>query len=309
MVTFEHFYETGILMEGYEDRIEYLHGFPGTVWSQINSITLVKHSVLWLLDASGGPPVDPLSLDFTPLVWKDLLEVEKEIKGYSSILEPILATMAVAEQMSRQLRKGQTKKEQLSNEREFAAFLSKGPEIWHRQLSQIREDGGAPNLWEGDEAKALLAQLASALERHGLLAMASSRIDPIFSSLVLPHLPPEIARNPESVKALQKLWSNQKRRAELTPSLACVATVDEELYRNPEQKFEESDILDSMHVAYASLVDNFTCDKRNVGPVEKAIKLSGAQTRVFRTKRLDEVAQAVEEVVKVSGGLPSSQEE
>jgi hypothetical protein len=131
-------------------------------------------------------------------------------------------------------------------------------------------------------------------ERIGLVGPVSKRIDPVFTDVVLSSLPGEIRRDRARMDRIHKFWSNPMKRTRTVAPLACRAAVVESIHYNPAYRYQDSDEPDKEHVVFAPLVDIFTCDKRNVGPLRGVLDKTDTSTAVIRTGRLDEVVEAVE---------------
>ena len=300
LVSAAHFIETGKLKSGFKSRVAYLHGFPGTVWmKEVAGKKILKLSVQRLLDEAEGRLPDPMHFEADPLGREDFQKTANFIKLASWGLRLPLLMMTTAERMGRKARYAKlSKKKDLEAQNRYTATVLFGDTAaWRDQLSKRGMTLGPISNLFLETIHPVMTRMGAWFQRRGVVPLDGKRLDPIFASCVVPHLSREVALAPDRMDSLMRIWKDQQARARVAPSLACVASVDEYIHYLSDYEFKESDIWDMMHVAFAPLVDIFTCDKRNVRPVERTLKLGGISTQVFRTRRLDEVADAVEDAV------------
>jgi len=303
LVTYEHLYETGKLKLGYSARIQYLCGFPRTVWAQDQiSKEILGLSVRGFIDEAIGQSRTHAVLNIVPLKDVNLLLMKLVAKAFYLVSKPAIWLRTALEQRVRRARVGRTKKMQMIHER-YEAALFRGD--IRESFQELERMGLKVNPFRGKTVEILsplIARGASWFRLRGKLAPDGKRFDHIFNSNVMPHLPSAILTNSEQRDAVMKTWKNPEQRANVAPSLACVTAVEEAVHYSTNYNYQESDTLDSMHVTYAPMVDIFTCDKRTFAPLKKAIKQGGFPTKVLRTGRLEAVVEAVEEVFKKRRG-------
>lgn len=291
---------------GYETRVRFMHGFPGTMWLQCSAFDLFRQEARVLCAIAGGEQPGPLSIDAAPLAEQAVDDVLEGIRQ-GQFLRRLLPLEAIATRLSRRVRRGKSADELRQNDQLVLAFLSGDTNTFlahaHRAASHLPAVGrrvfqalspayDAFVRWTHPK----LMMLANKLIPQGLSPVPTLFADPSYTHLLLPHLPADACRADAQTK-LGKLWRNKRRRSELAPSLACAAALLEAVHRDTHYAYQNSDILDPHHAAYAPLVDIITCDKRSAGPLMQAIKAGTLSTKVVRSAHLDEVVAALQEKV------------
>ncbi|HBQ14099.1 MAG TPA: hypothetical protein DEF51_24205 [Myxococcales bacterium] len=305
LVSHELLEEVGGLVAGWQDAIDHLRAFPGTMYCpNLMANTLWKADSLRLAAESGcTASVARTVFEAEPLATRAISWFEQQ-RDFARAVHKVKDAATAIQKISRGADAGRAKSERLSGEAAARAVLL-------GDVDGVRRQPGAA-------AEQVVQQLLDAVQPHikrlqrlGYVPPVEVQSDPAFLSIVMPHLPVEVRQDQPSMARVAVAWRDN-RFASVTQSIVASAAVLRWVhYRDvpadaTKDPFATGDRLDAEHAAYAPLVHVFTCDKRTAPEVERALKEAGSGTQVVRATKIDKIVAACERALD---GAHSSERE
>ncbi len=287
----EHLTESAGRKRRLELHLDYIRSFPNTYLITTSVEELLTQSVEEMrrsvVDENYRPSWSMKTLSLQEVTPAELLRRSRELGAQRGVWK----VRAGLKRRSREARGKPTKVEIVRDERFIAAML-RGDRETSRKFLQSAQDESLS--WWQNAVITAMGCFGTVMRRFVYAAPLDKSFGPIFQLGVVSQLKPVLWRDEEQMRSIYRKYKDDRAFARVALPLACRCALIREIHYNSQYKYQPSDEIDQRHAVFAFLVDLFTCDKRNVSPLQKTMRTGGFDIAIMIVEQLNKTLKEIQ---------------